>query len=219
MHKLVILVVTVVSIATLLAYASAENVERRQIVAVRVKTPPKIDGVLNDAVWEKTQPSEGFIQTNPKRGEPMNQQTSIRVLYDDDNIYFGFQCYDTEPEKVVGTEMRRDYEIWEADDHVGFVLDTYHDLRTAYYFSTNPVGAKVDSRVTDNGNFHLSWDAVWTALLGEIRKAGRRNSASLLGNCDFHRRISISGALIVFGQLSILMNTDVGRLSRQAISL
>jgi len=162
MCKSAILVVTVVSITTLLAFASAGNVERRQIVAVRVKTPPKIDGLLDDAVWQKAQPSEGLTQTKPDKGKPMTQRTVIRILYDDENIYLGVQCYDSEPEKVVGTEMRRDYEVWRTNDYVRFILDTYHDLRTSYYFGTNPVGAQVDARVTDNGNnFHLSWDAVW----------------------------------------------------------
>ena len=51
----------------------------------------------------------------------MNQRTVVYILYDDDNIYFGFQCYDTEPEKVLGTEMRRDYEVWETNDFIRFV--------------------------------------------------------------------------------------------------
>jgi hypothetical protein len=78
-----------------------------------------------------------------------------------ENIYLSFQCYDSEPEKVLGTEMRRDYSVWETNDYVRFVVDTYHDLRSGYYFGTNPLGAKVDGRVTDNGNLHRSWDAVW----------------------------------------------------------
>ena len=162
MCRAAILVVTVVSITTLLAFASAENVERRQVVAVRVKTPPKIDGTPSEPVWEETQPSEGFIQSKPDMGEPMNQQTSIRILYDDENIYLGIQCYDSEPEKVIGTEMRRDHEgVWQVNDYVRFVLDTHHDFRSAYYFGTNPLGAQVDARVTENGNFHMNWDAVW----------------------------------------------------------
>lgn len=161
MCKFATLVVTVVSITTLLVFASAENMERRQVVAVRVKTPPKIDGLLSDAVWQKAKPSEGFTQTKPDKGKPMTQRTVIRILYDDENIYLGVQCYDSEPERVIGTEMRRDYEVWLTNDYVRFVLDTYHDLRAGYYFGTNPLGAQVDARVTDNGNFHKSWDAVW----------------------------------------------------------
>ncbi len=128
MRKFAILVVTVVSITTLLTFPSAADVEQRQIVAARTETPPKIDGILNDAIWEKAQSSEGVIQTKSNRGEPMNQKTVVRVLYDDDNIYFGFQCHDTEPEKVLGTEMRRD-DVWETNDYIRLVVDTYHDLR------------------------------------------------------------------------------------------
>ncbi len=145
----------------LLTPVSAEEREPRRIVAVRVERGPKIDGRLDDPVWGKALPSGDFIQLKPRQGEPMTQKTVIRVLYDDENIYVGFQCYDSEPEKVLGTEMRRDYRVWETNDYVRFVLDTYHDLRNAYYFGTNPRGAKVDARITDNGVFHLNWDAVW----------------------------------------------------------
>ena len=163
MHKSIILVVVLafVMYTTLLTFALADDVERRQIVAVRVETPPKIDGRLDDPIWEKAQPSEGFTQNKPDRGEPMSQRTVIRILYDDENIYLGFQCYDSEPEKVIGTETRRDYSVWRVNDYLRFVLDTHHDLRNGYYFGTNPVGAQSDARVTDNGNFHQSWDAVW----------------------------------------------------------
>jgi len=143
------------------ASASAKDMERRQIIAVRTETPPRIDGKLDDSAWQKAQPSEGFIQTKPERGDPMNQRTSIRVLYDDENIYLGVQCYDSEPEKVLGTEMRRDYEVWLTNDYIRFVVDTYRDMRTGYYFGTNPLGAQVDGRVTDNGTLHKAWDAVW----------------------------------------------------------
>ncbi len=161
MRKFAVLAVAVVFTTTLLAFASAEDVERKQIVAVRTDKSPRIDGDLDDSVWQKAQSSEDFIQTKPNRGEPMNQQTVIRILYDSENIYFGFQCYDSEPEKVLGTEMRRDYDVWETNDYIRFVMDTYHDLRNGYYFGTNPLGAKVDARVTDNGNFYKTWDAVW----------------------------------------------------------
>ena len=141
--------------------AFAEEVLRRQIVATQIERGPKIDGKLDDAVWRQAQPSEGFSQIRPHRGKPMHQRTVLRVLYDDANLYISFQCDDSEPDKVLGTEMRRDYSVWHTDDYIQITLDTYHDLRNGYYFGTNPRGAKVDSRITDNGSFHMNWDAVW----------------------------------------------------------
>ena len=110
MYKSSILVSTAafVMCATLLTFVFADDVERRQIVAVRIETPPKIDGRLDDPIWDRAQPSEGFIQNDPDRGEPMTEHTVIRILYDDENMYLGFQFYDSEPEKVIATETRRD---------------------------------------------------------------------------------------------------------------
>ncbi len=156
-----VFVVALVICITLPMYASADDIERRRIVAVKIGTPPKIDGNLDDPIWEKAQPSGGFTQSKPDIGQPMSQLTIVRVLYDDENIYVGFQCYDSEPEKVIGTETRRDYPVWSVNDYIRFVLDTHHDLRTGYYFGTNPVGAQVDARITDNSRYRSSWDAVW----------------------------------------------------------
>ena len=204
------------------------DIERRQIVAVRIKTPPKIDGLLDDAVWQKAQPSEGFTQTKPDKGKPMTQRTVIRILYDDENIYLGVQCYDSEPEKVIGTEMRRDYEVWLVNDYIRFVLDTYHDLRAGYYFGTNPLGAQVDARVTDNGNFHISWDAVWDCARSNrrlalslglrqphlIRKDGQRSLISHFVNFASHPRKNICGDLTLRALFDEPTKKDVGRQSR-----
>lgn len=115
MNRFVMLIVVMTFITTWLASASAEDIERKQIVAVRSEESPRIDGSLEDSAWQQAQPSTGFIQTDPNRGEPMSLETSIRILYDDDNVYLGFQSYDTEPDKVFGSEMRRDYDIWSGE--------------------------------------------------------------------------------------------------------
>ena len=48
-----------------------------------------------------------------------------------------------------------------TNDYVRLVLDTHHDLRSAYYFATNSLGAQVDAEITENGKFHMNWDAIW----------------------------------------------------------
>ena len=113
---------------------SADDAERRQIVAVKVETPPKIGGKLDDSAWQQAEPSEGFTQNYPDRGDPMSQRTVVRILYDGENIYVGFQCYDSESEKVIGAEMRRDYDgVWKLNDFVRFVFDTHHDHLQCFF--------------------------------------------------------------------------------------
>jgi len=87
-------------------------------------------------------------------------RTEVRIVYDDSHIFFGFKCYDPEPDKLVlGT--RRDGLLM-GTDSVTVMLDTFHDMRTAYYFRTNPLGVQHDGRVSDNGRVaDTNWDGVW----------------------------------------------------------
>ena len=66
-----------VSLAFLILFAVvtssvAAAPKARQITAVRVDTPPKIDGRLEDPVWQKAEPSGEFTQLKPDRGKPMS---------------------------------------------------------------------------------------------------------------------------------------------------
>ena len=63
----------------------------RTAYAVRIDRGPKMDGILNDAVWRQAQPIEGFIQRDPGYWIPMTERTVARILYDDKQIYFGFE--------------------------------------------------------------------------------------------------------------------------------
>jgi hypothetical protein len=56
--------------------------------AVRITTPPRIDASLDEAVWKLAQPATDFIQRDPEEGKPASERTEIRVLYDDEALYF-----------------------------------------------------------------------------------------------------------------------------------
>ena len=69
-------------------------------VAVAViEAGPILDGdVLGDPAWVDVPVATGFIQTQPDEGRPATERTEVRVLFDDDTIYFGFVCYDRDPD-------------------------------------------------------------------------------------------------------------------------
>ncbi len=126
----------------------------------KVLSPPEIDGRLSDPVWKNAPVVTDFIQFEPHKGSPATVRTTVWIVYDDTHIYFGFLCFDPEPEKIVlGT--RRDG-LQMGTDSVCVTLDTFHDKRTAYYFRTNPLGVQHDGRVSDNGRVaDTNWDGVW----------------------------------------------------------
>ena len=82
------------------------------------------------------------------------------MLYDGDNVYIGIVAHDSEPERVIGTQMQRDGNL-NSDDRVEILLDTFGDQRSAFYFATNPAGALVDGLAFANGQLNTDWDAIW----------------------------------------------------------
>ena len=74
---------------------------RPTVKAVRVDQAPDIDGHLIDEPWHLAKPAGEFLQKEPKENLPHSQQTEFRVLFDDDALYIGVWCYDSEPEKIL----------------------------------------------------------------------------------------------------------------------
>ncbi len=132
----------------------------KQVRAIRITTPPHGDGFLNDEVWKLAPPAGDFTQRDPDEGKPASEQTEIRILYDDENLYFGCMFYDSEPDKIVARLTRRDNEI--ESDRGSIRIDAFHDHQNGYEFTFNAAGVKVDILQYDDANREdVSWDVVW----------------------------------------------------------
>jgi len=120
-----------------------------------------IDGILDEEAWEHARAYEGFFyQLQPLDRAPSSEKTRVMVLQDDKLLYFGIQCYDSEPEKIFASSMRRDRN-YGSGDIIELLLDTFQDNRNCYAFDTNPLGGKGDAIVSDRGNHvNKQWEAV-----------------------------------------------------------
>ena len=129
---------------------------------------PKLDGTLNDPLWLDAKPITDFRQREPHEGETATEKTEVRILYTRHAVYFGIHCYDSEPSRIIATELRRDVSQG-LDDHFEILIDSNHDRRGAYVFEINPLGTQNDGLVveeqggTDGGDFDRGWDGVWTS--------------------------------------------------------
>jgi len=129
--------------------------------AVRISEAPKIDGRLDDPVWQTAAFTGDFLQREPQEGEPATERTEVALVYDADNLYIAARCYDAQPGEIRATEMRRDQFLWD-DDYFEIILDTFDDKRSAFYFNTNALGARSDGKISDEGkNNNRDWDGVW----------------------------------------------------------
>ena len=147
--------------------------ERPFIQAAKVDTGPKVDGVLDDAVWQTATPVETFTQQEPNLGQPASERTEVRIVYDSRTIYIAVHAYQpggvalaeagagaadpgADPhahhgDGVVATEMRRDSDRLFDEDNFQVILDTFKDSRNGYMFVTTPLGAKLEQQVFDEG--------------------------------------------------------------------
>lgn len=132
-----------------------------QLRAHKIESNLQLDGLLTEAEWQTAAVISDFFQYQPDEGRPASEKTEVRVLYDEHSLYIGAMCYDGEPQKIVAQKLQRDSGL-EDDDVFGFLVDTYHDHRNAYFFMTNPNGAQEDGQLVD-GAFRadLDWDGVW----------------------------------------------------------
>ncbi len=130
----------------------------------------RVDGKLEEPVWQTLPPISGFLQTQPIEGTPVSERTEVRVFYDDTALYFGFKCYDSDPGHIVARYGPHDGRT--NSDSVDILLDTFHDRRTGYYYSINSRGIQYDALVNegagggrDDNPFQSlmdgSWDGIW----------------------------------------------------------
>jgi hypothetical protein len=111
---------------------------------------PVIDGRIAEEIWAKADVATGFTQQQPDEGQPSTERTEVRVLHDRKNVYIGIVCFDSEPDKIVVTQGRRDAELTETDS-VQVILDTFNDHQNAFLFGTNPLGLEHDGQIAAEG--------------------------------------------------------------------
>ena len=141
---------------------------RVTVRAVRLTEPLNLDGVLDEAAYQ-TPPIGGFIQTLPLEGEPASERTDAWVFYDDENLYLVCRCWDSAPpEEWIANEMRRDAQQLRDNDLFGALFDTFHDRRNGFNFYTNPLGARADQWITDEGFPNRDWNPVWSVRTGRF---------------------------------------------------
>ena len=68
----------------------------------------KIDGLVNEEAWNLVEWSTDYIQWSPNENTQPIEQTKMKILYDDKNLYVAFRCYDKDPKEIVNRLSRRD---------------------------------------------------------------------------------------------------------------
>ena len=134
-----------------------------------------LDGRVDEASWARAIPITDFTQQEPVEGGVPSQKTEVRVIFDEDNIYISAILYD-DPEGILAYQMQRDAYLM-TDDRFMWILDTFNDGRTGYFFEINPNGLMGDGLISGGrggggggggrgfggGGTNKAWDGIWEA--------------------------------------------------------
>lgn len=124
----------------------------------RAPKPPVIDGVLDEGIWQECPSVTNFKTFAPDFGHDGSEKTIGYMAYDSENLYFAFQCFDKEPDRIKSVVSSRDNVG--SDDWVCINLDSFNDQQSLYAFYVNPDGIQMDSRYAA-GREDFSVDIVW----------------------------------------------------------
>ncbi len=137
--------------------------------ATKLAAPLTIDGLLDEPVYAEVKSISDFIQTVPNEGEPATEKTEAWITYDENNFYLSCRCWDSaSADEWTANELRRDTSQLRQNDMFGALLDTFHDRRNGFNFYTNPLGARADQVVTNEGNPNADWNPVWFVRTGRF---------------------------------------------------
>jgi len=158
-HLFLLQTITGLILVVLFSSSYSQTIGKKNYQTAFTRTAPEIDGMMNDSCWNEVAWGGDFIQSRPYDNKPPSQQTSFKILYDDNNLYVFIRAYDTEPEKISRRISRRDNF---DGDMVEINIDSYYDQQTAFSFTAMASGAKGDEAVTQDGNnWDDSWNPVW----------------------------------------------------------
>jgi hypothetical protein len=151
------------------AVVSRDEAGRVTVRAVRLDAPLEIDGALDESLYVRVAAISDFVQVEPEEGAPATERTEVWLAFDNDHVYVAFRCWDSEPERRVATEMRRDSgTTWNGNDVVSVFFDTFYDRRNGIGFTINSVGGRNDGQITNERQYSADWNPVWDFATGRF---------------------------------------------------
>ena len=141
---------------------------RTTIRAVRVDAPMRIDGAFDEALYTSVPAMTDFVQVEPDLGAPATEKTEVWIAFDGYNFYLSFRCWDSQPERRVATQMRRDgTNLYNGNDVISIFVDTFYDRRNGFGITMNSIGGRNDGQIV-NGQYNSDWNPVWEMANGSF---------------------------------------------------
>lgn len=168
MKKIYAYLVILLFLCTALPGFGAAVSKDKTYTVPKAESKVKIDGVLDDKVWENALVLPLEYEVDPGKNIKAPVKTEVLLVYGAKHVYVGFRAYDPNPAQIRARYSDRDL-IYD-DDIVGIKFDSFNDSRRAYAFYCNPLGVQADrvELLTVGGD---EWDTIWDSA-GKLNDKG-----------------------------------------------
>lgn len=116
---------------------------RPEYRAFKVANPIKVDGKLSEAAWASAPEVGPFVDNFS--GSASSLQTSAKILYDDEFLYFSFSVKDS---NIWSTFTKRDEHLW-LEEVVEVFLQPDSKNPNYIELEVNPLGTMIDIYLID----------------------------------------------------------------------
>jgi hypothetical protein len=147
-------------IGVICSFQSAAQ-ERKHADVIRISDEIKVDGLLDEPIWNNLADYKGFYQSRPVAGANSSENTSVKIAYDDDAIYVGFINYDDKDSMTTTLSQRDDQG---NADWCGIILDPYNAGTIGFAFYVTSAGVQVDELHSVEES-DRNWNAVWKSAV------------------------------------------------------
>lgn len=154
----------------------------------------EIDGELNESIWHELPEYTGFYNYLPTDEGLAENQTSVKIFHNGDQLFVSATYFDTTSKTQVST-LKRDVSIAFSDAFI-MILDTQNQEQNGYLFAVNSLGNQTDGlvgRVNDGYNLNFSWNTVWKS---ETRLNGNKKQYEMaipLKALNFNKENAVFG--------------------------
>lgn len=129
-----------------------------------------VDGMPDDKAWQDADETGSFFMITPMDTSKSLVSTSVRMCYDNNNIYLLAKCYKKLEGPYMVESLRRDFSFGKNDNFLVF-MDPFDDQTNGFAFGTNAAGAQWDGIMFDGGKVDLNWDNKWTSVVTNTDEA------------------------------------------------
>jgi hypothetical protein len=136
-------------------------------LSVRKTAAIRVDGALDEEIWQVSEVVTGFIQNFPTDSLLALSQTEVRVAYDENYLYVAAICKGNPEQKYIVSSMRRDYD-WGQNDNFSVNLDPFGDGLNGVYFTVSPVGAQLEGLIFEGDRDASNWDNKWYSAVSDL---------------------------------------------------